>query len=302
MTVKIFNPETKEEHEYFLDHKLIYFGNKAKKRVEKTKDKDLVVLVDGQEGCGKSVFTMQLAKYIDPTLSLKKICFSAEEFKNAIINSKKGECIIYDEAVTGLTGAESLTKVGRLLKSMMMQMRQKNLVVFIVIPSFFELNKYSVLSRAKFLFHVYENKGVRGFWSGYNSNKLRNLYIKGKRTNSYFVKTMFKGLFRGKYVVNEEEYRKKKEISLFEADSTQESHLIERYKRQRDCLAYLFHRYIKSFDKIEDFLQVFEFPLTKSTLCDTNTIFKAKETEYIKKVEEIALKHQKAPKSRYNLR
>jgi len=169
---------------------------------------------------GKSTFAQQMGTYVNPTLDLSRICMTADEFKKAILNAKKGDCVIYDEAVTGLSAGESITRIGRLLKSLMMQMRQKNLFVIIILPSVFEFNKYAVLSRARSFFHTYENKTKMGYWFGLNRKDLRQLYLKGKKTHSYTVRSRFKGRFYGKYTVNDEEYRKKKEKALEALDET----------------------------------------------------------------------------------
>jgi len=198
-----------------------------KKMIDKTiiprinkNDKDYVMLCDGYEGAGKSTLMMQIGKYVDPSLDLNRVCITAEEFKRAVIKADKGQCVIYDEAVTGLSAGESITRVGRLLKSLMMQMRQKNLFVIIILPSLFEFNKYAVLSRARSFFHVYEAKGRMGYWIGFNRKDMRMLYLKGKKTHSYTVRSRFRGRFYGKYTVNDEAYRKKKEEALMELDDT----------------------------------------------------------------------------------
>ena len=167
---------------------------------------------------GKSTFAQQIGMYVDPTLCLDRVCMTADEFKNAIRIADKGQCVIYDEAVTGMSAGESITRIGRLLKSLMMQMRQKNLFVIVILPSVFELNKYAVLSRARSLFHMYEASGRMGYWVGYNKKDLRQLYLKGKKTYSYKVYSQFRGRFGGKYTVNEEDYRKKKGDALFKLD------------------------------------------------------------------------------------
>lgn len=203
---------------YHIDKKILSFLDKKVRERINHKDKDYVLLTDGYEGSGKSTFSMQIGRYIDPTLNLNRVCMTADEFKNAIIKAKKGQTVIYDEAVTGLSAAESITRIGRLLKSMMMQMRQKNLFVIVILPTVFELNRYSVLSRARSLFHIYESSGRMGYWVGYNKKDLRTLYMRGKKTYSYRVRSNFRGRFYGKYAVNEIDYRKKKEQALFRMD------------------------------------------------------------------------------------
>lgn len=199
--------------DYYIEKKLIFYLEKIKKYINQ-KDKDYVLIVDGYEGSGKSTFAQQVGGYVDPSLNLSRICMTADEFKDAIINAKKGQCVIYDEAVTGMSAGDSITRIGRLLKSMMMQMRQKNLFVIVIIPTVFEMGKYAVLSRARALFHIYE-KGTSHRFVGYNKKDLKKLYLKGKKTYTYRVRSFFIGTFGGKLVVDEQKYREKKEKALF---------------------------------------------------------------------------------------
>lgn len=257
--VEVINPITKETWNYHLDPRLIPYLDKIKKNIDK-KDKDFVLLIDGYEGSGKSTFAQHLGRYLDNSLSLSKICMTGDEFKQAIINAKKGECVIYDEAVTGLSSGDSITRIGRLLKSMMMQMRQKNLFVIIIMPTFFELNKYAVLSRAKGLFHIYEKDGKRGFFVGYNRKDMKIMYLKGKKSQSYCVRSFFIGRFVGKYVVNEEEYRKKKEEALFMVDDGVKPD--DRYKKQRDVCLKIINELGMGYREIAARLDKHECPLS----------------------------------------
>lgn len=181
----------------------------------KKKDKDWVIVVDGEEGVGKSVFAMQLGKYIDPSLCLERVCFNAEEFKNAIIKAQPQQCVIFDEAFTGLASRTALSEINHLLVSLMMQMRQKNLAVIVVLPTFFLLDKYVALWRARGLFHVYEKSGSRGRWIYFNREKKKRMYLLGKKTYSYIgAKSKRKGRFTAKYVLDEQKYRKSKKEAL----------------------------------------------------------------------------------------
>jgi hypothetical protein len=213
--VEFLDTATNQTISYAIDKKVLRLLEHKIKPYINQSDNDYVMIVTGAEGSGKSVFSHQLGKYVDPSLTLDRICMTADEFKKAIVNAKKGQCVIFDEAVTGLSSGESITRIGKLLKSMMMQMRQKNLFVIVIIPVIFELNRYSVLSRAKFLFHTFESKGSKGYAIGFNKKQMRQLYLKGKKTYSYNVWSSFKCRFYGKYVVDEQEYRKKKEQALF---------------------------------------------------------------------------------------
>lgn len=225
-----------------------FLDDKVYNRIN-TRDKDYVMLVSGYEGSGKSTFASQLAKYIDNDFCMDRMCFSADEFKEAIYGARKGQCVVYDEAVTGMTAGGSITKVGRLLKSMMMQMRQKNLFVIVVIPSVFELNKYAVLHRAMSLFHVWEKKN-RYCWVGYNKKDTKKIYIMGKKNNVIRVRSRFNGRFYGNMGIDKEEYVIKKEKSLREEEEVEEK--VNKYMIQRDYFIKILRRHLKSAKAIFD--------------------------------------------------
>jgi len=203
---------------YHIDRKLLKFLTKTVIPRINENDKDYVMLIDGYEGSGKSTLGQQVGKFVDPTLCLERVCMTASEFKKAIMEAPKGSCVIYDEAVTGMSAGESITRVGRLLKSLMMQMRQKNLFVIVIIPSIFEFSKYAVLSRARSLFHTYEIGSRMGYWAAYSRADMRKLYLGGKKTHSFKIRSHFTGRFYGKYAINDEDYRKKKEQALMDMD------------------------------------------------------------------------------------
>ncbi len=237
MLYKLKDPKTKEEISYHIDKKIVYLLDGVKNYISK-RDKDYVMLVDGYEGSGKSTFAIQMGKYVDPTLDLSKVCMTPDEFKEAIKTAKKGQCVIYDEAVTGLTAGDSITKVGRILKSMMMQMRQKNLFVIVIMPVIFEFNKYAVLSRTRFFFHIYETGGRMGYFVGLNKKGTRITYLKGKKTHSYTVRSRFNGRFYGKFGLGASQdavYRKKKEEALFSVgDEIEAGTTVQRLTKERN--------------------------------------------------------------------
>lgn len=196
------------------------------------KDKDKVIVVDGREGSGKSVLAQQLAAHLDPTFNIDKIAFNADEFM-AMIKSpdrKKGDCIILDEAFLAANARSAMSSINRAMIGLATEMRQLNLFVIIVLPTYFDLDKYFAIWRTDILLHVFFNKtGDRGFYYCYNHEKKKSLYLKGKKFYNYnMVKT---GLpvcrFRKGYVVDEDIYREKKQ-SAFRVEKT--TRLEERYK------------------------------------------------------------------------
>ena len=185
---------------------------------------------------GKSVLGFQIAKVLDPGFSNKQVAFTANEFMKLVIKAKKHQCIIFDESFTGLSSRSSLSEINQLMVSLMMEMRQKNLFVILIMPTFFMLDKYCILHRAKGLFHVYMRKGKRGFWNFYNRKRMKLLYLKGKKFYDYNpVKYIICGRFYEQYMVDEDEYRSMKTKSL---NSKRRRTRAEAYKLQRDLLLY----------------------------------------------------------------
>lgn len=201
---------------YYMNPKLIKILDKIKKRVQ-TKDKDVVIIVDGMEGAGKSVFTMQICKYLDPTYNLDDVYMNPDSFNKGIENeTTKHKAKHFDEAYKGLSSRASLSKVNRVVVSNMMQMRQLNLFCVVCIPTFFLLDRYVSLFRARYLFHIYEARNGDHKWIFFNRKNKQTLYLAGKKKMSYSYPRIrrYRGIFRGKYPIDEKEYRKKKREAL----------------------------------------------------------------------------------------
>ena len=202
--------------ERYLDGYLRAGLAKAKKVV--AKDWDWVVLIDGIEGGGKSVLAQQMAYEVDNTLSLDRITFTPETFKSAVKNANKYQSVIYDEAYTGLSSRGTMSDINKTLVQMLAEIRQKNLFIFIVMPTFFDLDRYVAIWRSKGLIHVYtDNEYERGRFAFYNKDRKKLLYILGKKFYDYNKpRANFRGRFTNYYVVDEVEYRAKKLKALSE--------------------------------------------------------------------------------------
>jgi hypothetical protein len=257
----------KEPISFYMDGGLKERLDSNVKDKAKSKDKDFVFIIDGTEGSGKTTFCNQIGKYLDPSLNLNRFCMNPNEFKHEISIAEKGQVVIYDEAYTGFSSRGALSEINSQLVSMMMEMRQKNLIVFIILPTFFLLDKYVALWRAKGLFHIYEKRGQRGFWVFYNQRKKKLLYLKGKKEYSYKgVKSSFRGRFLGTWLIGKDdtEYRKKKEIALKSRDRRTKS---EKYIEQRNKLLYLvYHNFNVSFKELGDLCKKYNVYLKRSAI------------------------------------
>lgn len=252
---------------FYLNNKKFYIDARLKLQLDKKvipdlkrKDKDAVFVFDGEERGGKSVCSQTVAAYLiyrlDSKFDLSNICMHPSEFRKKIESAVKNQVVIYDEAHRGMGSAGALSEINRILKDLIMEMGQKNLCVFVVLPTFFSLEKYVALFRARGLFHVYERKGQRGFWVYYNKkNKLR-LYMRGKKEYNYNCMRYpnFRGRFLNQYVVDEQEYRKKKKLAFKTKPRLTK---IEVYKEQRDKLVYILHELHNN--SIKEVVELFKF-------------------------------------------
>lgn len=204
----------------------------GKKYVEK--DWDMVNVVSGEEGVGKSVLAQQIGAFWDPNLNIDSIVFSAEEFKTAVFKAKKKQCIIFDEAHGSLSSRGAMSKINKTLVSLMAEIRQKQLFIIMVLPSFWELDRYIAIFRSRFLIECYSHGFQRGYFKFYSAEKKKKLYMKGKKYYENWIKPDFVGRFCKGYYVNEEAYRKKKLESM--RKSFEEKTPTTPIKRHRDIL------------------------------------------------------------------
>jgi len=216
---------------YQIDHRLKTKWDIIREGGLVRTDDDRVFIVDGRERSGKSLWTFQQAAYIDPNFVKRflkgepAICFEAEEVLDGIkkLSSTKESTmvLVFDEAFRGLSNRASLSRVNRLIVQALMEMGQKNLVLFIVLPSFFMLDRYPAVLRSNALFHIKRprtkpGKNARGrIWKCYNYNKKANLYNLGIQKGwSYPVVTYLKGNFYGKYPGGDKFEKKYRQIKL----------------------------------------------------------------------------------------
>lgn len=286
--------ETKKEEKitYYINKKLKKTWDKIKDGGLAKIDDDRVYIVDGRERSGKSLFTIQQAAYIDPTILndengkvLPRICFTPEEFLTAIRTYKSTKehtlVIIYDEAFRGLSSKSAISKVNKVVVSALMEMGQNNLVVFIVSPSFFMLELYAAVLRSHALFHVQKdinNPGNRWFRT-WNYDKKGQLYQLGLKYGwQYKVHTAFRDRFFGKYPGGddfERRYRKKKQDSLREQEKVatqEEDKPVGKRERQyileRQMRSYALYKEGKSFRQIADIMQGEGRKISKDTAAD----------------------------------
>ena len=238
------------DNEFYIDG--IHKENLDRAKEVIKKDWDMIFCYDGYEGSGKSVKAMQDAFYCDPTLTNERIVFTPHQFRKAIMIAKQYQAVVYDEAYTGLSSRATMSMINRALVSMLAEIRQKNLFVFVVMPCFFDLDKYVALWRSRVLIHVYTNNFQRGFFRFYNIDRKKDLYINGKKYYSYSKpKANYSGRFTNNYPVDEKVYRLNKKNSLIAREKKVEEAEI---KRQLDDA--MFERVMGMDDQISNRVKI----------------------------------------------
>jgi len=244
---------------YYLAEPVYLQLKRAKERVRKGKS-DRVIIIDGREGTGKSTLAMQLAYVVDPTFNINRVCFKWDEFFEKGRKLKPHRAIIFDEAHNGLSAKSALSKQNKKLVQFLMEVRQRNLFIFIVLPSIFMLERYVAIFRSQALFHTfvgaknYENR----YFKIYSYNKKKILYIFGKQYLDYSKPRIPKSYrFYGKLppTINPEEYLALK-LKAFK-DSSSDNEILGRKEgnwklKCLHCWDYLLNKYDETLKSIAE--------------------------------------------------
>ncbi len=211
------------DKEYSIDKVLVHKFNLMIKRMEGTDDN--VVLVDGDEGQGKTEFTVGMCYYVSHETgrkySVDNIFFDLDEGIEFAANSEE-KIIHFDEGALGLLSTQWWNKNQQKFLQLVMMARKKKHFIVICIPKFYKLNQYLVEERTIALIHVYSRKNLqKGRFFYYTKDAKEKLYNDWRRKK---IKTYKKNQkFRGSFVkVMEkvftpeqvEEYEKKKDKAI----------------------------------------------------------------------------------------
>lgn len=185
------------------------------------KNWDFLFIVDGMEGAGKSVIAQQIAKYLDPTFDESRLCFTGEKVKIEVRKpSNRYKAVIFDEAYSSMSSRGAMSKINQTMVDTLTKIRQNNIFLIMVLPSFFELDRYPACHRSRALIHVYTKNFERGRFAFYGYDRKRILYHWGKKNYySYrYPKPNFIGSFTDGYVIERAMYDK---LKLDDLNNTQ---------------------------------------------------------------------------------
>lgn len=100
------------------------------------KNKNMILFIVGSTGSGKSYSAMKLAKNIDHSFHVGRVCFTAEEFMKLLKegNLKKGSVVIWDELGVDYDARKFMSIQNRVIGYILQTFRHRNLCVIMTLP------------------------------------------------------------------------------------------------------------------------------------------------------------------------
>ena len=118
---------------------------------------DAVEVITGDEGKGKSTYALRKAEALTRgRWNPENLCYSAEDVLRAYQRARKGEVIIYDEAVRGLLAGETFEEEQRSLIKALALVREKGVILLLCAPSIWLVAKQVRGRRATLWTHIQE--------------------------------------------------------------------------------------------------------------------------------------------------
>lgn len=226
------------DKQYYLDPKL---KEKLDLMIARMKvGKDNLILIDGDEGDGKTNISMGVGYYFAHTcgrpFSLENIFFDLDKLIDFAIKTKE-QVIIWDEGALGGLASEWWNKNQKKFIKLLMIARKRQHFWIVNIPRFFKLNEYFVIDRSIALIHVYMRGGLEhGKFVYFNQTQKEKLWEDWRKTHirNYKKWWSFHGSFvmfleaRGdkfEDIISDAEYNKKKDDAIMSIDRERDNKL-----------------------------------------------------------------------------
>jgi hypothetical protein len=201
---------------------------------------DNLVLIDGDEGTGKSTLASEICYYVahkcKREFNLSRVFFDLDELMSFALRTKE-QIIDWDEGALGGLSVEWWKKNQiKFLKLLMVARKRKHFFV-ICIPKFFKLSEYLVVDRSMALIHVYErNQLEKGRFIYFSKGRKERLWQDWKKSKFRNYKKLynFHGSFPDAFaqIIDADEYDKKKDMAILSIDKDDDK-IDERTLRKR---------------------------------------------------------------------
>lgn len=231
--------------------------------------KDNLLIVEGDEGDGKSNLSMGIAYYVSwktgRKFDVENVFFDVEKMTKFAIENEE-QIIVWDEpALAALSNDWYKEEQKNLIKMLMMARKRRHFFIF-NITKFYKFSEYIVVDRSVGMVHVYsKNQMNAGHFVYYKKRNKELLYYayRTKKKREYKLFYNFRGTF-GEYlpkVIDEKVYEQKKDEAIASIlTSKSKKKLVNYSDRDFDVLRY-------KFAKLYTFLRINPKP-TQDELCE----------------------------------
>lgn len=263
---------------YMIEDQLLKKLNLMVKRLKGSDD--AVLIIDGDEGQGKTEFAFSVCYYMAHKLKrsydVDNVFFDLDSMIQ-FAASTKDQIIHFDEAALGLMRTQWQKESQQKFLQLVMVARKKRHFIVICIPKFHRLPPYALEERSIGLVHVYSHKNIyKGRYCYFNKeakSKLHEDYEK-RKIKSYQKHYSFRGKFveASKKIFNQEQmdaYEKKKDQAILSVsdDSKPQSKRATKWMQQRNNIIKGLKKDMKiSTSQIKKLLEKYNVSLDKSEL------------------------------------
>lgn len=171
--------------------------------INKKAKKDVVLLIEGSEGEGKTTYSIAIGYYVSEKMkrefTSKNVFFDVEEMIK-FAQETNNQIIIWDEPALQALSADSNRTIIKNLTRLLMMFRNKRHFFMINMTKFYKFNEYIVVDRAIGMIHLYSRRNVEtGRFVYIRKKNLENLYrdwrFKKQRNHFKYAEKTIRGTF-----------------------------------------------------------------------------------------------------------
>src|SRR3989344_1863534 len=160
--------KVKEDEPAVAIHDILYQKLQNILKIQK-RGWDSCIIIAGNERAGKSTLGITLGYILSKgKLTTDNICANSTDAIDKLENLPDESVLIIDEGSLMFSSKDSMKKEQRQLIKILNVIGQKKMILIIIIPDFFDLNRYIAINRSRFLIRVYAderlNRGRFAYW------------------------------------------------------------------------------------------------------------------------------------------